>query len=98
MSNRPISARECLRLGIFDALHEPHELAAQACQLAEELAAGATNSLAHIKKLCDSAHSHDLQQHLQREQQAITDCAIHPNSREGVAAFLEKRQPGFQRN
>ena len=98
MSNRPISAQECLRLGIFDALHEPHELAAQACQLAEELAAGATNSLAHIKKLCDSAHSHDLQQHLQREQQAITDCAIHPNSREGVAAFLEKRQPGFQRN
>ena len=87
MSNRPISAQECLRLGIFDAL-----------QLAEELAAGATNSLAHIKKLCDSAHSHDLQQHLQREQQAITDCAIHPNSREGIAAFLEKRQPGFQRN
>lgn len=97
MSNRPASAQDCLRMGIFDELHEPDALAAQALQLAEELAAGAPHSLAHIKKLCDSAHSHDLAAHLEAERLAITDCASHTNSREGVSAFLEKRAPAFSR-
>ena len=97
MSNRPASAQECLRMGIFDELHEPDALAAQALQLAEELAAGATNSLAHIKKLCDEAHSHALQAHLEAERYAISDCAGTANSLEGVNAFLEKRTPVFTR-
>lgn len=78
-------------MGIFDELHEPDALAAQALQLAEELAAGSTNSLAHIKKLCDEAHSHSLQAHLEAERYAISDCAGAANSLEGVNAFLEKR-------
>ena len=97
MSNRPASAQECLRMGIFDELHEPDALAAQALQLAEELAAGSTNSLAHIKKLCDEAHSHVLQAHLEAERYAISDCAGGANSLEGVNAFLEKRTPAFVR-
>lgn len=76
------------------SLHEPDALAAQALQLAEELAAGAT-FLAHIKRLCDSAHSHDLAAHLEAERLAIIDCASHANSSEGVSAFLEKRTPAF---
>lgn len=97
MSNRPVSAQECLRMGIFDELHEPEALAAQATQLAETLAASATNSLAHIKNLCDAAHGHDLAQHLHEEKLAITDCSRHANSREGINAFLEKRAPSFVR-
>ena len=97
MSNRPISAQDALRMGIFDELHEPEQLMPEAIKLAEELAAGATNALAHIKKLCDNAHGHDLAQHLQEEKLAITDCSRHANSREGVNAFLEKRPAAFTR-
>ena len=97
MSNRPISAQDALRMGIFDELHEPEQLMPEAIKLAEELAAGATNALAHIKKLCDNAHGHVLAQHLQEEKLAITDCSRHANSREGVNAFLEKRPAAFTR-
>ncbi|OAD86042.1 enoyl-CoA hydratase [Comamonas thiooxydans] len=97
MSNRAVTAEDCLRMGLVDELHEPEQLLAAATALAEELAGGPTNSLAGIKSLCDSAHRQDLQQQLGAEREAMLACARSGNSLEGVTAFLQKRKPVFQR-
>lgn len=97
MSNRAIAAEDCLRMGLVDELHEPEQLLTAATTLAEELAGGPTNSLAGIKKLCDSAHRQDLLLQLGAEREAMLACALSGNSLEGVTAFLQKRKPVFQR-
>ncbi|MEG1734351.1 MAG: enoyl-CoA hydratase-related protein [Comamonas sp.] len=95
MSNQVLNAQECLRLGLFDELHAPDQLLAAATQLAESLAAGPGNSLAGIKKLCNSAMDHGLKEHLDAERDAMLACARNPNSLEGVNAFMEKRPAVF---
>ena len=97
MCNRAISAQDCLQMGLVDELHEPDQLQAAALALAEELAAGPTNSFAGIKRLCDGALQNSLQTQLQAELEAMQACALSPNSLEGVSAFMEKRKPMFQR-
>lgn len=95
MTNRAISAEECLRWGIVDELHEPQDLMAAAYTLAAQLARGARKSLGGIKRLCDTAHEHDLRTHLDLERDALLERARSADGREGVTAFVEKRAPRF---
>ena len=95
MTNRAIAAQQCLDWGIVDELHSADALMASATALATQLAEGATASFAAIKKLCDSAHEHDLLDHLALERAALERCAASPQAREGVAAFIERRPPRF---
>lgn len=95
MTNQPVPADECLRLGLVDELHAPEQLAPVAKAMAEQLAAGATGSLGGIKRLCDGAPAADLLAHLERERLALLRCAQSADGREGVSAFVEKRAPRF---
>lgn len=95
MRNQSIAAQECLRLGLVDELHPPEALADAATRLAQELAHGATGSLGAVKRLCDEAAGNDLHAHLALEQQTLVQRAGSAESREGIRAFIEKRQPRF---
>ena len=95
MTNRAVSAEDCLRWGLVDELHGADELLPAATALARELAQGATTSLGGIKALCDSAFDHDLRTHLELEREALLRCAVSAQGREGVSAFVEKRAPDF---
>lgn len=95
MTNRPLPAEECLRLGLVDELHPAGELLPAAQALAAQLARGATGALGGIKRLCDDAHAHSLHTHLDREREALLRCALSADGREGVAAFIEKRASRF---
>lgn len=95
MTNRAITAEECLRWGLVDELHDAHDLMPAACTLAGQLARGARRSLGGIKRLCDSAHEHDLRAHLDIERDALLGCTRSADGREGVKAFVEKRAPRF---
>ena len=95
MTNRAITAQECLRLGLVDELHAAESLLPAATALATALANGATGALGGIKRLCDAAPTLDLHAHLQRERQALLRCAQSADAREGVAAFVDKRAPRF---
>jgi 2-(1,2-epoxy-1,2-dihydrophenyl)acetyl-CoA isomerase len=95
MTNKPVSAEECLRLGLVDELHSADELLPAARRLAADLASGATAALGNIKRLCDNAQPLELHSHLERERLALLRCAQTADSREGIAAFMERRAPHF---
>lgn len=95
MTNRAISAEQCLAWGIVDELHSAQDLLPAAQALSEALAHGATQALAGIKRLCDGADTTDLQTHLVLERQALVRAAQSADGREGVTAFIEKRAPVF---
>ena len=95
MCNQSLPAAELLRLGLVDELHAPQKLLPAAQALASQFATGARGSMAAVKQLCDSALSHDLQTHLDLEQQLLLARAASPDSREGIQAFVDKRAPDF---
>jgi 2-(1,2-epoxy-1,2-dihydrophenyl)acetyl-CoA isomerase len=93
--NRAFTAKECLALGIVDAVHPDALLGAEAQALARRLADGATAALGRAKLLVDGAAGRTLEQHLALEQGSMVASARTDDSREGLAAFLEKRNPKF---
>lgn len=95
MTNRTVTAQECLRHGIVDELHLQEELLPAARALAQELGRGARGAFGGLKRLCDSAHQHDLHTHLELERAALLRCARSADGREGVSAFVAKRPPQF---
>jgi 2-(1,2-epoxy-1,2-dihydrophenyl)acetyl-CoA isomerase len=95
MLNRALSADDCLRLGIVDQLHPQDQLTAAVDGLAQELASGPTSSYGRVKELCDSAYSHDLKTHLDREHQLLIQSARSADCKEGIASFIDGRVPKF---
>jgi 2-(1,2-epoxy-1,2-dihydrophenyl)acetyl-CoA isomerase len=93
--NQTLDAEQCLAMGLFDQLHEPQALAEVALQLAQTLAAGATQAFARIKRLCDQADRHDVASFMELESAALLASTQSADAREGVQAFIEKRPASF---
>lgn len=92
----PLNASDAERLGVVNRVVEPERLEATVRELAERLAAGPTHALGAIKRSVNYAMNATMEEamefefHLQGVQMQREDF------REGVAAFLEKREPRFQ--
>ncbi|SPS02400.1 enoyl-CoA hydratase/isomerase family protein [Cupriavidus taiwanensis] len=94
-TNRALSARQCLEMGIVSEVVPDPELVAHTDALAETLAHGATAALGRIKQLVDGAHERTLRAHLDLEQRLMVESAAGAHAAEGVAAFIERRAPRF---
>jgi 2-(1,2-epoxy-1,2-dihydrophenyl)acetyl-CoA isomerase len=92
----PLGAEEAERLGLVNRVVQPSELEPAVRALAERLATGPALALGAIKRSVVHATGASLEEamefefHLQGVQMRTEDF------REGVGAFLEKRQPRFQ--
>src|SRR3954452_24770517 len=75
---------------------ESDGLAARAAELVAGLAAMPTRGIAMTKRLLDHAEHTTLEQQLELEAQLQTAATQTADFREGVAAFLEKREPRFE--
>ncbi len=73
-----------------DILHE------ETNQMALYLAKQPTEALANIKQLVHTAFDFSLNEQLERERQAMQHLGRSHDYREGVAAFMEKREPEFK--
>ena len=92
-----IDAQEALRLGIVSKLFEPAGLMDATLDLARRIAAGPPVAIRLAKKnLRLNANEPNLQQALDRETAAQNLCFDMQDAREGMKAFVEKRDPVFK--
>src|SRR3954463_8987997 len=95
-SARRLTAAEAHAWGLVSEVVESDGLAARAAELAAGLAAMPTRGIAMTKRLLDHAEQTTLEQQLELEAQLQTAATQTADFREGVAAFLEKREPRFE--
>ena len=94
-SNRGLTAAEAHAWGLVSEVVEADKLAARAAELAAFYAALPTRGVGMTKRLFDHAETATLDEQLEREAQLQAVAAGTDDFREGVAAFLEKREPRF---
>ncbi len=95
-SGRRLSAAEALEWGLVSEVVPDERLAGRAAEWAAELAAMPTRGIALSKRLFDHAEQATLEEQLEREAQLQAAATRTNDFREGVDAFLEKREPRFE--
>ncbi|RYF06293.1 MAG: enoyl-CoA hydratase [Comamonadaceae bacterium] len=82
-------------LGLVNRVVEPGQALQEAMALAQTLNERAPNALDSIKELLSEAPHNTLTAQLASERDHFVRNLHHPNAREGIAAFLEKRSPRY---
>lgn len=91
-----VSADEALRLGLANRVVPDGELDAAVMDLATRLAAAPTRALAITKAITNRALDHDRSSALLDEAWGQELVTTTEDMKEGVAAFLERRDPNFR--
>ena len=95
-SNRRLGAAEALAWGLVSEVVPADALEARAAEVAAAYAAGPTRGFGMTKRLFEHASLATLEEQLEREAQLQSAATGSADFAEGVAAFLEKREPRFQ--
>ncbi len=93
-----ISAEEAERIGLYNRVVAPEELAQATHELAARLARGPGFALAMTKEMLNRELDVSLDTALEWEAQAQATCMQHPDYREAYEAFVEKREPNFRKS
>ena len=96
MRGQRLTAQQLARHGLVNQVTPEGAALGAALQLATELNGRAGNVLASIKELLQEAPVQGLPAHLAAERAHFLRNLAHPNAGEGIAAFLEKREPRFR--
>ena len=95
-TGRKLTALEAHAWGLVSEVVEAERLAVRTAELAGELAAMPTRAIGMTKRLLDATETSTLEEQLELEAQLQSAATQTDDFREGVAAFLEKRPPGFE--
>jgi 2-(1,2-epoxy-1,2-dihydrophenyl)acetyl-CoA isomerase len=95
VTNRRVGAEEAATIGMITRVVDDETLTAEADAIATTLAATASRSIGRTRQLLLASFETSLDTQMQLEARAIAEGARDPDGREGVAAFLERRKPGF---
>lgn len=96
MLGNKIKAEQAEQWGLIYQVVDDESLTEETTQLAGYLATQPTEALANIKELVHTAFDHSLNDQLERERKAMQHLGRSHDYREGVAAFIEKREPKFK--
>jgi 2-(1,2-epoxy-1,2-dihydrophenyl)acetyl-CoA isomerase len=96
LTAEPLPAEKAEEWGLIWKCVEDDALEEQSMALACRLAAGPTRGLAATKHAIRGALLNDLQTELDHERDLMRTLGQSADYREGVAAFMEKRQPSFR--
>lgn len=95
VTGRPVTAQECLALGLVKEVTSAEELTDKAVAFAEKLAAGPALAYANMKKMMFASMYQGFTDFARTEVALQNECANSADFREGITAFLEKRKAGF---
>ena len=95
LRGKKISGPEALRIGLVHEVWPLYELKEQAVKLAHELAAQPVLAVRGMLNVIVGSEDKTLEELIQAEREAGESCRDSADSREGIAAFLEKRKPVF---
>ncbi len=91
-----ITAAEAERIGLYNRVVAPAELANATREFALRLARGPVFALAKTKEMLNRELDMNLETALECEAQAQAICMQHPDYREAYEAFVAKREPKFK--
>jgi len=95
-SGKMIDAQEALSLGIVSQLTSPGELLPETLALAKSFAAGPPVAIRLAKRAMYRAMDCSLREALEFETYAQNICRETDDAKEGIRAFVEKREPKFR--
>jgi enoyl-CoA hydratase len=98
LTGRVVGADEALRIGLVNAVFEPGELMEKTMETAATIAAKSPLALAAAKVAVNRALQGDHVENLQREADLFGDLFSSEDAKEGMTAFVEKREPRFTGN
>jgi len=93
LTGRPVDAQEALERGLVDGIHDP--VLDKALETARLLAAKSPLALAAAKRALNHALQGDHVANLEREYNEFGGLFSSEDAKEGLNAFIEKREPTF---
>ncbi|MGY1814285.1 enoyl-CoA hydratase/isomerase family protein [Blastococcus sp. SYSU D00820] len=96
LTNGSLTAAEAHMFGLVARLVEDEEVHQASIALAASVAAGPVRAMVRTRALVRKAAIRTLDEQLDDEARLIAESAADPEGREGVRAFVEKRQPDFR--
>jgi enoyl-CoA hydratase len=95
-TGRTVGAEEAARCGLVEAVFAPDELVDKTLELGQLLASKSPLALAAAKGAINRAFQGEHAANLEREADGFGDLFASEDAREGLAAFVEKREPTFR--
>jgi len=95
-AGRTLDAAEAMELGLVSRLCEPERLLGELGELAADIAAGAPLAVQAAKRMMRAALVEGFDEHIERAYLQVLPLLRSEDFSEGVAAFLDKREPRFR--
>ncbi|MCY6369397.1 enoyl-CoA hydratase/isomerase family protein [Clostridium ganghwense] len=95
LTGKKISAKKALELGIVSEMYNNEEFEEKTNKFALKIAKGPAVSYKNMKQLIYKSQFSDFEDYLKEEVRAQVECSKTEDFKEGLKAFLEKRQPNY---
>jgi enoyl-CoA hydratase len=95
LTGRVVDAEEALRIGLVNGVFEPGELMEKTLEVARTIASKGPLAVAAAKVAINHALQGDHVVNLQAEADSFGELFSSEDAREGMTAFIEKREPDF---
>ncbi len=93
----PINADKALEWGLVTEVVEDGTSLDRAISMLNEIMKRPLSSFSSIKRLMNESFNTPFETQLENERYALSLCADHPDGKEGIEAFIEKRKPHFNK-
>lgn len=93
--DEPITAEQAVSWGLATRVVPETMVVQEARAMAGALVHRSVNAFASVKRLMTDSFDSPLEGQLEQEREALLACAAHPDAREGLRAFNEKRPPVY---